>query len=48
MMITRFDSPGLVISPDVSSTDIGIAQRRAVLTMASVTGNIWMLDNVDK
>jgi Tol biopolymer transport system component len=48
-MITRFDSPGLVISPDVrGGAEIGIAQRRAVLTMATVTGNIWMLDNVDK
>ena len=47
-MITRFDSPGLVISPEVGNSEIGIAQRRAVLTMATVTGNIWMLENVDR
>ncbi len=46
--LTHFDTPGLVISPDVSSTEIGISARRALLTMASVTGNLWMLDNVDK
>jgi Tol biopolymer transport system component len=46
--ITKFDSPGLVISPDIAGSEIGIAQRRAVLTMATVTGNIWMLENVDR
>jgi hypothetical protein len=47
-MITKFDSPGLVISPDIASFEIDIAPRRAVLTMATVTGNIWMLENVDR
>ena len=46
--ITRLDSPGLMISPDIGSTDAGISPGRALLTMASVTGNIWMLDNADR
>jgi hypothetical protein len=47
-MITHFDSPGLMISPDVIDADLGISARRAVFTMATVSGNLWMLDNVDR
>ena len=47
-MITQFDSSGQMISPDVGETETGISARRAMLTMATVTGSIWMLDNVDK
>jgi Tol biopolymer transport system component len=46
--LTKFDSPSLVISPDVSGTEIGISARRALLTMASTRGNIWMLENVER
>jgi Tol biopolymer transport system component len=46
--VTHFDAPGLVISPDVVGSEMGISARRAMLTMETVTGNIWMLDNVDK
>jgi hypothetical protein len=46
--ITRFDAPGLAIPSDIVQVELGISARRAVLTMANVTGNIWMLDNVDK
>jgi serine/threonine protein kinase/Tol biopolymer transport system component len=47
-MVTRFDSPGLVISPLIGDSEIGISARRAMLTMTTVSGNIWMLDNVDR
>ena len=47
-MVTHFDSPGQLISPNVGSTEMGVAQRWAVLTMEAVTGNIWILDHVDK
>jgi Tol biopolymer transport system component len=46
--VTHFDSPNQMISPDVANTDMGIAQRWALLTIETVTGNIWMLDNVDQ
>ena len=46
--LTRFDTPGLTISPDVGASDIGISARRAVLTMQTVRGNIWMMENVDR
>jgi dipeptidyl aminopeptidase/acylaminoacyl peptidase len=47
-VLTHFDSPDRTISPEIANTDIGISAHRAVLTMATVTGNIWMLENVDK
>jgi hypothetical protein len=37
-----------MISPDLANTDIGIAQLWALLTIETVTGNIWMLDHVDQ
>jgi Tol biopolymer transport system component len=46
--ITTFDSPDLVFSPDTVSAEIGVSARRTVLPMASVTGNIWMLENADR
>ena len=46
--ITTFDSPGLAISSNVVSAEIGISARRAVLQMTTVTGGIWMLENVDR
>ena len=47
-MITRFDSSSQMVSPDLAETEMGISARRAMLTMATVSGSIWMLDNVDK
>ena len=49
-VISKFDSPRLVISPDADGNvgELGMSARRVVLTMAAVTGNIWMLENVDK
>jgi hypothetical protein len=32
----------------MGDSEIGIAAHRAVLTLVSSTGSIWMLDNVDK
>jgi Tol biopolymer transport system component len=46
--VTRYDSPSLFVSPYLNVTEIGIAAHRAVLTMTSIKGSIWMLDNVDK
>ena len=48
IQLTRFDTPGLTISPDVAATEIGISARRAVLTMQTVRGNIWVMENVDR
>jgi Tol biopolymer transport system component len=47
-MVTHFDAPSRVISTDFSRSSISISARRALLTMTTATGNIWMLDNVDR
>jgi dipeptidyl aminopeptidase/acylaminoacyl peptidase len=44
--LTHFNAAGLVMSPD--GADIDISASRELLTMASVSGYVWMLDNVDK
>ena len=47
-VLSHFDSPGRMISPHTDRTELGIASRRAVIALRSVSGSIWMLDNVDK
>jgi len=46
--LTQFDTPGLTISPAVAVSETGISARRAVLTMQTVRGNIWVMENVDR
>ena len=43
-----FAVAGFVARLPLSMTGMGISAGRAVVTMASSTGTIWMLDNVDK
>jgi hypothetical protein len=48
-MITHFDNPGFTIWSDMAAgSALDIAAGRVLFTMATVTGSIWMLDNVDK
>ena len=48
-MITRFNSASQMISPTtIGDIDTGISAGRALLTLATKTGSIWMLDNVHK
>ena len=42
--ITRFDSP----RRQMAGLEIGVSPKRLILTMMEQTGNIWMLDNVDR
>jgi Tol biopolymer transport system component len=46
--LTSFEAPSLHISPRSQTAETDISAEHAVLTMRSVTGSIWMLDNVDK
>jgi Tol biopolymer transport system component len=48
LALSDFRSPRFVISPHVDRTEMSLSSRHAILTMESVSGNIWMLDNVDK
>ena len=46
--ITRFDSLRRQLSPLIGQAEIGVSPKRLILTMMEQTGNIWMLDNVDR
>jgi Tol biopolymer transport system component/DNA-binding winged helix-turn-helix (wHTH) protein len=46
--VTNFDAPGTVITPNTASLELSVSARHAVFPMTSVTGSIWMLDNVDR
>jgi hypothetical protein len=45
--ITGFDSPALFVSPHVGKSGMHVRKGRLALTMASTTGSIWMLDDVE-
>jgi hypothetical protein len=47
-MVTHFDAPGNRISERIGDTEMDISANRALLNFETVTGSIWMLDNVDK
>ncbi len=46
--LTQFDSPTMRISPELQTSEMDVSARHAVLTMQTVSGSIWMIDNVDK
>jgi hypothetical protein len=46
--LTQFDSPTMLISPYIETSDLSISARHAALTMLTVTGSIWMLENLDR
>jgi hypothetical protein len=46
--VTAFENPGLMMPPqNPSLLQISIAEDRLVLPLAAVSGNIWLLENVD-
>jgi len=46
--ITRFDSPRRQISTDFPAAEVSVSPKRLILTIMEKTGNIWVLDNVDR
>lgn len=46
--VTRFESPGQMLSPRTSRLEISLSEDRLVLPIMEVSGNIWMLENVDQ
>jgi hypothetical protein len=45
--VTHYDSPALFLAPNVGLVATNIVKGRVALTMASTSGSIWMLDNVE-
>jgi serine/threonine protein kinase len=46
--VTAFDSPGQILSPDVNLIQTALTADRFVLPIMEVSGNIWILENVDR
>lgn len=46
--VTLFDSRTFMIPKDTPNVGLSLTQDRLVLTMEQVSGNIWVLDNVDR
>ena len=46
--LTHFDSSKRAISPYIDDSYLAMSPRRAVLQMSTVTGSVWMLENVDR
>ena len=47
--VTDFDSPSHRIwGDDLGSAEPSVSRTRMTLPMVDATGNIWMLDNVDR
>ena len=46
--ISSFETPTLMIPREIPAIDISIAADRLALPLAQTSGNIWILDNVDR
>ena len=46
--VSKFDRPRLMIPRWIPSVGFSLTQDKFVLTMAEESGNIWVLDNVDR
>ncbi len=46
--VTTFENPGQMVYPHVAMLEVSLCEDRLVLPIMEVSGNIWMLDNVDQ
>ena len=46
--VTTFSSPRLMVAKSIAPVSISLTQDRLVVTVAQVSGSIWLLDNVDR
>src|SRR5262249_14034900 len=46
--VVAFESPSRMILTDASKDHLGVAANRLVVTLQEVSGNIWVLENVDR
>ena len=44
--VTSFESPSLMVPTDIPPVELSLTQEKLVLTIAEVSGSIWILDNV--
>jgi len=46
--VTALDSPSQMVPKFIPTIALSLTQDRLVLTVAQHSGNIWLLDNVDR
>jgi Tol biopolymer transport system component len=46
--VTSFKSPSLMVPEQIAPVELSVTQDRLVVTVAQVSGSIWVLDNVDR
>ena len=46
--VTAFENPALMIPQHIMAAYFSLAQDKLVLTMAEVSGSVWVLDNVEQ
>jgi dipeptidyl aminopeptidase/acylaminoacyl peptidase len=46
--VTTLDNPSKMVPNDITTVGLSLTQDRLVLTVAQVSGSIWVLDNVDR
>jgi hypothetical protein len=46
--VTSFKSPRLMVPEQIAPVDLALTQDRLVVTVAQVSGSIWILDYVDR
>jgi serine/threonine protein kinase/Tol biopolymer transport system component len=46
--VTALDSPNLMLAKSMTSVGLSVTQDRLVVTVAQVSGSIWVLDNVEQ
>jgi Tol biopolymer transport system component/DNA-binding winged helix-turn-helix (wHTH) protein len=44
--VTSFESPSLMLPTNIPPVELSLTQEKLVLTIAEVSGSIWILDNV--
>jgi WD40 repeat protein len=46
--VTSFETPTLMIPKNIAALDVSLTENRLVLPLAQLSGNIWILDDVDR
>ena len=45
--MTAFENPGQMVYPVIVDLEMSLSQDRLVLPIMEVSGNLWMLENVN-
>jgi hypothetical protein len=46
--VTTFDNPRLMVADVLPTVGLSLTEDKLIVTVAQVSGSIWVLDNVDR